>query len=124
MKKPSLACVALASFSLSGAASAQLPAGLLGSLAPNVSSASAGNAAGLLTYCIKNKVLGAQDASAVLGKLTGTNDVTQSKDYAQGSAGVVQTGNGTGFSLANLKGQRKTRMCDMMLQHGRSLAGF
>ncbi|WP_253716852.1 DUF2501 domain-containing protein [Sphingomonas sp. AP4-R1] len=113
-----------ASLSLAGSASAQLPSGLLGGMLPNVASTSAGNAAGLLSFCVKNKLLGGQDASSVIGSLTGQPGVTTSKDFAQGQAGVVQTGNGSGLSLANLKGQMKTKLCDMVLQHGKSLAGL
>ncbi len=123
MKIPSLAIAVLASLSLAGSASAQF-SGLTSSLLPNVSSTSAGNAAGLLSFCVKNKLLGTQDAAGVLGKLTGNNAVTSSKDFAQGSAGVVQTGSGSGFSLASLKGQMKSKLCDMVLQHGKSLAGL
>ncbi|WP_293972166.1 DUF2501 domain-containing protein [Sphingomonas sp.] len=122
MKKMTVAL--LASLSLAGAASAQFPAGLGSSLLPNISSTSTGNAAGLLSFCVKNKLLGGQNATAVLGKLTGQSGVTGSKDYAAGQSGLVQTGQGSGFSLANAKGQIKSKLCDMVLKHGTSLAGL
>lgn len=124
MRITSQALAISASLALAGSAPAQLPSGLLGGMMPNVGSTSAGNAAGLLSFCVKNKLLGGQDASSVIGKLTGQAGVATSKDFAQGQAGVVQTGSGSGLSLASLKGQMKTKLCDMVLQHGKSLAGL
>jgi hypothetical protein len=67
---------------------------------PSVGQAGAGNTAGVLDYCIKNKYLGSGSASSVkdslLGKVSG-----QSNDsgYREGSSGMLQTGNGQGYSL-------------------------
>ena len=44
--------------------------GLLGAILPNVASVGAGNAAGVIGYCLKNKFLGGTNAKSVLGKLT------------------------------------------------------
>ncbi|MGC4250123.1 MAG: hypothetical protein QM605_01315, partial [Sphingobium sp.] len=40
--------------------------GLLGGILPDVASVGAGNAAGVLSYCVKNKVLGGANAKSVL----------------------------------------------------------
>jgi hypothetical protein len=125
MKPMSLALAGLAALVGAGVAPAQLPGGLLGGAGlPNIGATSAGNAAGLLSYCVKNKLLGAQDASGVLGKLTGGAGVAGSQDYAQGQSGLIRTGQGQGLSLDSLKGKMKTKLCDMVLQHGKSLAGL
>jgi hypothetical protein len=131
MKATLLACAILACASIAGGgASAQLPslsggAGLLkGGGLPGVGSASMGNAAGVLSYCIKNKILGGGDASSVLGKLTGDKSVPASTDYNQGAAGLLQTGKTSTFSLDSITGSVKSKMCDMVLQRGRSLAGM
>ncbi|GGE18006.1 hypothetical protein GCM10011529_25640 [Polymorphobacter glacialis] len=110
-----------------GAAQAQLPAmpstkslsGLTGGL-PDMSKLSAGNAAGVLGYCVKNKVLGGGDASSVLSKLTGKPGVTSSADYKTGEAGQLGTGK-SALSLDSLTGSLKTKACDMVLKDAKSL---
>ena len=93
---------------------------LLGGALPSVGKVGAGNAAGLIGYCVKNNYLNSANATSVLGKLTGQQGVTTSPAYAAGQSGTVQAGNQT-FSLANLKGQLKTKMCDAVLKRGASL---
>ena len=99
-----------------GAAQAQLMDQLKGA---------AGNTAGVLDYCIKNKYLGSGSASSVkdslLGKVTG-----QSKNdsgYREGSNGMLQTGNGQDYSLGGdgIKAQITQKDCDQVLQHAKSL---
>jgi hypothetical protein len=97
--------------------------GLLGGAMPSVGQAGAGNTAGVLDYCIKNKYLGGGSASSVkdslLGKVTG-----QSNDsgYREGSTGILQTGNGQGYSLGGdgIKAQITQKVCDQVLQHAKS----
>jgi hypothetical protein len=114
-----------------GAAQAQLmdqlkgsAGGLLGGGIPSVGQAGAGNTAGVLEYCIKNKYLGAGGASSVkdslLGKVTGhSND----SGYREGRNGMLQTGNGQGYSLGGdgIKAQMTQKVCDQVLQHAKSL---
>jgi hypothetical protein len=97
--------------------------GLSGGGIPSVGQAGAGNTAGVLEYCIKNKYLGSGGASSVkdslLGKVPG-----QSSDsgYREGSSGMLQTGNGQGYSLGGdgIKGQITQKVCDQVLQHAKS----
>lgn len=96
--------------------------GLLGNALPGVGKVGAGNAAGLIGYCVKNNYLNADSATSVLGRLTGQQGVTTSSGYAAGQAGTVQAGD-QAFSLANLKGQLRTRMCDAVLKRGAALLG-
>ncbi|RZM06140.1 MAG: DUF2501 domain-containing protein [Sphingomonas sp.] len=95
-------------------------AGLLGGALPNVASASAGNAAGLLGYCVKNNVLSGANAATVLGNLTGKPGVATSDGFAAGQAGTLDTGRGAGLSLDALKGQAKTKVCDLVLKRAKA----
>jgi len=96
--------------------------GLGGGLLPNVSSVGAGNAAGLLGYCVKRKLLGGTDATSLLGKLTGQQGVAGSKGYAAGQDGQLVTKNGS-FSLDGVKDKVKGKVCTMVLDHAQSFAG-
>ncbi|CAN5388774.1 hypothetical protein BH10PSE13_BH10PSE13_06040 [soil metagenome] len=113
------ALAAILSITMASSAPAQL-GGLLGGVLPNVASVGAGNAAGVLGYCLKNKLLGAGGAASVLGKLTGKPGTTTAPGYAEGQKGLLQSG-GMNVSLDSLKGQAKTKMCDMVLKHAQTL---
>lgn len=97
---------------------------LLGGGLPQVGTIGAGNAAGLLGYCVKNKLLGATGgqtgAAGVLGRLTGQKDVTTLPGYQAGQTGQVQAANGQTLSLDSLRGQIKTQMCNLVLNRARS----
>lgn len=119
------ATIALALFATGSAAPAQLSGlggagGLLGGVLPNVASASAGNAAGVLGYCLKNKLLGGTDARSVLGKLTGQEGVTSSKGYTDGQKGLLQM-DGSSLSLGGIKQKVKSKVCGLVLDHAQSL---
>jgi hypothetical protein len=94
-------------------------AGLLGG---GVSQIGAGNAAGLLGYCVKRKYLGGGDARSILGKLTGKPGVLGSKGYAAGQDGKLVTKQGT-FSLDGVKDKVKGKVCDMVLDHAQGFVG-
>lgn len=95
--------------------------GLMGGVLPNVSSTSAGNAAGVLSYCVKNKILSGMGATSALSGLLGQKDVKSSKEYAAGQNGALITGDGNAFSLEGVKGKVKSKVCDLVLQHAHSL---
>ena len=114
--------------------------GLLGGGLPNVGSVGAGNAAGLLGYCLKNRLLGqggmlggltggqtgaqatpqASGAQSILQRLTGRKDVQTSPGFAAGQAGQVQAGNGQTLALGNLGGQVKTQLCNVVLKRAKA----
>ena len=103
--------------------SAQLPSipgvGGLGGL-PNVSGMGMGNAAGVLGYCTKNKLLGSSSgASSVLGALQKKPGVTSSKGFAAGQAGQILAGGSSSFSLDSVSGPMKSQACDMVLKQAR-----
>jgi hypothetical protein len=94
--------------------------GLLGAILPNVASVGAGNAAGVIGYCLKNKFLGGTNAKSVLGKLAGQSGVKSSDGYANGQNGLLQMDGGSSLSLGNLKAKAKSKVCDVVLQHAQS----
>ena len=121
-----LRCIIVVSaFSLP--ASAQLPelgSVLKGGGLPNIGSAGVGNAAGLLTYCLKNQLLGgagAGDASSALSALAGKPGVAGSPGFAAGQAGTVVTGQGQKLAIGNLGDKLKSQLCAMVLQRAKSL---
>jgi hypothetical protein len=150
-----LVLIAGAMLAVSGTADAQLklPGGLGGAAGglPGLNGATTGNVAGLLGWCVKNKLLGSAGGGAggVLSKLTGQPDVQQSPDYKAGLAGMLLGGGqsgtpqsggvggmlgglkgaagaatgtgGGGFSLSSLSAPLKTKMCDAVLTHARTL---
>lgn len=103
-------------------ASAQLGggSGLLGGLLPNVGGSTAGNAAGVLSYCVRNKLLGGDGVKSALSSLMGRDDVTSSEGFTAGQSGQLMTGQGNGLSLDSVKGKLKSKVCGMVLQHARS----
>ena len=95
--------------------------GLLGGGAlPNVGSTGMSNAAGLLSYCVKNRLLGGAGTNSVLSRLTGQQDVTNAPGYAAGQSGTLQAGENGALSLNTLKGQVKGKVCRLILDHARS----
>ena len=94
--------------------------GLLGGVLPNVGGSSMGNAAGVLSYCVKNRFLGGAGVTSALNALTRRRDVTASKGFAAGQNGDLLTKDGGAFSLDGVKGKLKSKVCDMVLQHAKS----
>jgi Protein of unknown function (DUF2501) len=98
--------------------------GLSGGL-PSVTQAGPANTAGVLQYCIQNNYLNGGIAGsakdALLGKVP---SASQSSDFQSGSSGLLQTGNGQSFNLGDtgsIKSQLTQKLCDMVLQHAKSL---
>ena len=83
---------------------------------PNVSSIGPGNAAGVLGYCVKNKVLSGGSAQSVLGGLMKKPGVTASSGYSAGQAGNILTGQGQKFSLSQMPEQVKSQACNAVLK--------
>jgi hypothetical protein len=95
--------------------------GLMGGLLPSVSSTSASNAAGVLSYCVKNKILGSTGATSILSGLSSQKGVMSSKEYAAGQNGQLIAGDGNAFSLEGVKDAIKSKICDLVLQRAQSL---
>ena len=95
----------------------------LGGVLPNMSSLGLGSAAGVLDYCMKNKLLGAAggNAGSLLQGLTGKPDVATSGDYTAGQTGLLKMADGSQLSLDSLPPEMKTQACDMVMKHAQSL---
>lgn len=100
----------------------------------SIASGSAGNAAGVIEYCVKNDYLGGDAAGGLKDKLLGKiggDDASESdrSDYADGARGVLKTGDGKSVDLAGLGGgqlgglkDKLTRKaCASVLDHATSL---
>ncbi len=102
-------------------------AGLLSSLGvPAAGSAS--NAAGVITYCVKNNYLNANKAEQVKAELLGKLGLSPQKKeepkdqgYLSGLAGMITGKDGQSFSMDKLKGDLKEKACDFVLDNAQSL---
>ena len=117
LMKPLLLMASLACMPQAGAA--QMSAPSITSALPNVSSMTAGNAAGVLQYCMKNKLVSSSSAGAVLEGLGKKPDLTKSADYAAGQSGKVLTGSGKGTSIAGMQPYLKSQTCSMVLKQAK-----
>jgi hypothetical protein len=110
---------------LSGVLGSGQGLGGLGAL-PSVTQAGPANVAGVLQYCIQNNYLSEGVAGAAKNALLGqTPGSAQSSGFMMGSKGFLETGNGKSFNLSSagseLKSQMSHKVCDMVLQHAKSL---
>ena len=92
----------------------------------NLSSGTASNAAGVLTYCMKNNYLNADKAAQVknqlLGKLgLGQKEEPKDQGYQNGLMGLVTGADGKSFSLDKVKSNLKEKACDFVLDNAKSL---
>jgi hypothetical protein len=100
--------------------------GLSGGL-PSVSQASPGNTAGVLQYCVRNNLVSGSAATSVkdsvVSKVTGSGQGANDSGFKAGNSGLLQTGNGQNFNLSGggVKEQVTHKVCDMVLQHAKSL---
>lgn len=103
----------------------------------SLASGSAGNAAGVIEYCMKNNFLGG-DASGVkdklMGKLGGEEKAKQDPGYLDGAKGMLTGGDGkstdlsslgggggAGGALGDMKGKVTEKACAAVLDHAKSL---
>jgi len=89
-------------------------------------SGTASNAAGVITYCMKNNYLSADKASAVKDQLMGKMGLGQKEEpkdegYTSGLSGLIKGSDGKSFSLDSVKGQAKEKACDFVLDNAKSL---
>ncbi|CAB3839132.1 DUF2501 domain-containing protein [Achromobacter animicus] len=96
----------------------------LSSLTP----ASAGNAAGVLEFCMKNNYLAGGDAQALKEKLMGkigggsTQKAKSDSGYLAGLQGLLNGSDGKSVDLSGggLKEELTRKACDQVLQHAKS----
>jgi len=101
--------------------------GLAGGLdSSKLKPASAGNAAGIVEYCMKNNFLGA-DAASVKDQLLGKVDAggeSEKADYAAGAKGLLKTGEGGNVDLGKIGSMKQSvtkKACASVLNHAKSL---
>jgi Protein of unknown function (DUF2501) len=97
---------------------AQMSAAPIPSVLPNVSTISAGNAAGVLQYCMSNKLVSSTSAGAVLDGLNKKSDLTKSADYAAGASGQIL--GSKNFSMATAPSFLQSQACDMVLKQAKT----
>ena len=106
--------------------------GLGGMSTPSLGGTPPTNLAGVLQYCIQNNYLGGANSASsasslkqsLLSKFTGSSATpTSNSNYASGSNGLLNTGNGNSMSLggSGLKAQLTQKICGAVLQHAKSL---
>jgi hypothetical protein len=116
---------------LKGAATEQLgggsgsAGGMLGGLGlPSMSGSTAGNAAGVVQYCIKNKYLsgGASGVKDSLLRKAGLGG-KEEKDpgYQSGLAGMLSGSDGKSFDMSKIQSSLKEKACDYVLDNAKSL---
>jgi hypothetical protein len=88
---------------------------------PAISSIGAGNAAGLLGYCVKNQYLSASGANSVISGLMKKPGTAASPSYAAGRVGNILNGNQPPVSLDRLPKELKSQACSMVLKKGATL---
>lgn len=94
----------------------------------SLSPASAGNAAGVLEFCMKNNYLAGGDAQAMkdklLGKLSGGSEQQPKSDpgYLAGIQGLLNGSDGKSVDLSGggLKQELTRKACDQVLTHAKS----
>jgi hypothetical protein len=109
-----------------GAGSQGAGLGALGGL-PAIGGDTAGNAAGVLEYCVKRKYLSGGAVASVKDKLMskyGLGDqakAEQDSGYRSGMQGILQGSDGKSFNLDSVSGKLKDKACDYVLENAGSL---
>ena len=105
----------------SASAGAQMSLPSIPSALPNVSSISAGNAAGVLQYCMKNSLVSSASAGAVLDGLNKKPDLAKSAGFSAGAAGQIVSDHGKPFSIGRAPSYLQSQACDMVLKQAKHL---
>lgn len=91
---------------------------------PAMGSASAGNVAGVLTFCMKNNYLGSNGVAGIkdklLGKLGGQKEAVVDPGYADGVKGIIGGGNNK-LDLSSMRQQITDKACEKVLEYGKSM---
>jgi hypothetical protein len=101
------------------AAHAQMSAPPIVSALPNVASISAGNAAGVLQYCVKKNLVSSVSAGPVIDGLTKKPGLAKSSDFSAGQAGQIVADKK--FSIGRAPGYLQSQACDMVLKQAKRL---
>lgn len=95
----------------------------IGNSLPAIGAGTAGNAAGVIQYCVKNNYLNAASANGIKDKLLGmvTGQKPQQTGYANGAKGLLMGSDGQSLNLKGLSGKLKEKACDYVLKNASSL---
>ena len=101
--------------------------GMAGGLDPSsLTAGTAGNAAGVIEYCMKNNFLGG-GASGVKDQLMGKVNAggeSDKADYAEGAKGLLKTGDGKSVDIGKLGSMKQSatkKACSSVLDNAKSL---
>lgn len=102
--------------------SAKVPGALGTSALPDVASTGAGNAAGVLSYCMKQKLVDSVEGNSAYGLLSKAPGVSQqSDDYKSGSSGTLLSAGSAPYSLDKAPKPVRKTICNMVLKQSRSM---
>jgi hypothetical protein len=95
----------------------------------SLASASAGNAAGVIEYCLQNNFLAGAAASSMrdklIGKIGGADNAQQDSGYAAGVKGTLMGSDGKSIELGSIGGSLESNItqkaCSAVLEHASSL---
>lgn len=95
----------------------------VGNSLPAIGTSTAGNAAGVIQYCVKNNYLDAANANGIKDKLMGmvTGQKPQQTGYANGAKGLLMGSDGQSLNLKGLSGKLKEKACDYVLKNATKL---
>jgi len=122
MARPIIAkstCVLLASL-LPQAVAAQMSAPSMRSAVPGVSGISLNNAAGVLRYCERHRLVSVVSADTVLSNFA-TKPMTSSPDYIRGERGQILGDGGKVFVIPAAPGHLQSQACDMVLHRAKKV---
>ncbi|MGE7139431.1 DUF2501 domain-containing protein [Luteibacter sp. NPDC031894] len=112
--------------------------GLMGGGGSSLTSGTAGNAAGILQYCMSNNYLGG-DAAGVKDGLLGSLGAksrsagTQDPGYQDGAKGLLTSSSGKTLDISgagaaggngDIKAQLTRKVCDAVLKQGKKMIGM
>ncbi|UYH50954.1 DUF2501 domain-containing protein [Candidatus Kirkpatrickella diaphorinae] len=94
--------------------------GVLGSDGlPDITSAGPGNVAGLLAYCVQNKI-GSRGMTRVVGHaLAKRGDVQSDQFYSLGGQGLLQTASAETFDVSTLSKSSRVKLCTDLAIRGK-----
>ena len=103
----------------------------------SLTSGTAGNAAGILQYCMTNNYLGGDSGAAgvkeqLLGSLGSKSRTaaTQDKGYLDGAKGLLKSDSGKTLDISDaggggdMKAQLTRKVCDAVLKQGKKMIGM
>ena len=120
MAKPLRLIALLTGMAFTAPTHAQLSAPPIPSALPNFASMSAGNAAGVLDYCIKNELVSTVVGGAVLEGLNKKPGLTKSADFTAGETGQVLTGGAKPFLVGQAPSYLQSQACDLVLKQAKT----